>query len=211
MELKFISMTHATRSGGSYKATIPVLIVREIWKRAETESFGLCFFSEAGRIFIAPLDHVLEHFPKEIREKVVQEWAKQALKGFPRERFEKLVKMLARGEIGEREFLGEIERFFANIASRIRKDIVHIRGSLRFTDEIGSMLISAVIQEEEELEEIMNSVMSLIKKRRELAEVLESLQSAEIDSSLRKALSGWLSARMEIIDERLEKLRYALE
>ena len=95
MNPEFIALTHASRSGGSYKATIPVSIVRDLWNMGDKNSVSICFFIDEGRrVFVLPLEDVLTDFPREVRERVVEEWAKQALKGFPRDSFEKLTKKL---------------------------------------------------------------------------------------------------------------------
>lgn len=207
MNPEFIALTHASRSGGSYKATIPVSIVRDLWNMGDKNSVSICFFIDEGRrVFVVPLEDVLTDFPREVRERVVEEWAKQALKGFPRDSFEKLTKKLARGEIDERIFLNEVERFFERMTSKVRRDLRHIRGSLRFTDEIGGILISSVVAEEEELNEIVEAVRTLVNRRRELVEMLELLQSADIDRDLKEIILGWLSARIEVIDERISQI-----
>ena len=211
MNLKFITLTHATRSGGSYKATIPIEIVRDLWNKGDESSLTVCFFKdEEGKIVIIPLENVMKDFPKEIRERVVEDWKKKALKGFPRRKFEELTKKLAEGSISERQFLKEMERLFEGLTSKIRKDIVHIKGSLRFADEIIDFLISSVISEERELNEVVEGVKFLVSKRGELAKLLESLQNANIDKNLKKTISYWLSARIESIDEKILQIRSIL-
>lgn len=208
MNLKFITLTHATRSGGSYKATIPIEIVRDLWNKGDESSLTVCFFKdEEGKIVIIPLENVMKDFPKEIRKRVVEDWKKKALKGFPRCKFEELTKQLAEGSIDERQFLEEIDRSFEGLTSKIRKDLVHIKGSLKFADEIKDFLISSVISEERELNEVVEMVNFLISKRRELAKLLESLQNANIDKDLKETISHWLSARIESIDEKILQIR----
>ena len=206
--MKFVALTHATKSGGSYKATIPIEIVRDLWNKGDESSVTVCFFKdEEGKIVIIPLENVMKDFPKEIRERVVKDWKRKALKSFPRHKFEELTKKLAEGSINETQFLKEIDRLFEGLTSKIRKDLVHIKGSLKFADEIRDFLISSVISEEGELNEVVKMVKFLISKRGELVKLLESLQNANIDKYLKETISYWLSARIESIDEKILQIR----
>jgi len=56
--LEFLGLSIITPSGGSYRATIPVTVVRDIWN-GHGKHLPVCFFREDNRVILILFDEVI--------------------------------------------------------------------------------------------------------------------------------------------------------
>lgn len=218
MEPELVGVTIATPTGGSYRTTIPVSVARKIWKRDEKEHFAICFLKECERVLLMPFDEVIrkEDFPKELKEKAIDEWGVKALGdigGKTRVEIMNLIKKLARGEIDSRGFSDELERALKRIQDNIRPYTGKIKGSLAFiSDDLESLMLSASIAVEEEMEkefkELSERISDIISRKNELEGLLSMLEEIkEIEEDVREFAESRIRIELEKINEGIERIK----
>jgi len=233
MEIEYIDMRDTLPSGGSVKITIPMKIVKEIWKKTEeklsegrpgvsltfVKKFPVCFFKSDKKIILDLPENVISsrEYPVEVVEKVKEEMIKYQAKIFAKQ-YEDMLRNLVTGKISKYTFEKEVKRILGNLnkVSEGLKQILSQR-DLRFiaTVDLERLLVSMTIEEEKEREERFLSLMDEVKSFKEdienIKELLKKLEHAFKEERINKKYYEIVRERYQghltLAERRLDRLR----
>jgi len=181
MELEYIDIRDALGSGGSAKVTIPMKMVKQVWKKVEEEpkenlgrpgeirtltspkNFPVCFIRGDAKLIIELPENAMRSldYPEDIREKIRQEWSKYQRRLLADE-WDKLCEKCAKGNLSELE----IEEQFSKLRTKFKEmarsqRAVFSERELHFisADKLDQLIVNISIDNEREKDE---SFLSLI-------------------------------------------------
>lgn len=210
--MEFLGLSIITPSGGSYRATIPVTVVRDIWN-GHGKHLPVCFFREDNHVILIPFDEVITgSFPVEVKKRVLEEWGKKVLGQNFYSKLKGVIERLARGEIDSKIFWDQLEREYEKIKERVEPHLRKIKGSLTFTDELESLILLATLAEDEFREqrfrEIIEIISEIAAERDHLAQLLDMLRSrSDLEDDLREFVESRIVFELKRVHEELEKIR----
>lgn len=237
MSYKLMDIREVLHSGGSIKVTIPIKIVRDIWKKAKitlsegtpgatftfVEKFPVCFILFDEKVVMDIPENVLEsdEYPEYIKSRVMEELGKIKKRRLS-EKLNKLCEELAKGVITESEFdrrleyLGKDLKNLARLYKKLFKD-----RELRFISlgELDQLLASSLLEEEIEAEEDLTFILGYIKETRHklenMKQVLEGLDQmlkvGKISKKLYYNLRERYLLRLDFIKRRQKKIIEAVK
>jgi hypothetical protein len=216
MGFNYIGMRVAIPSGGSYKVTIPLKIVDEVWKKKE--NFLICFIQSNGNVILEPPELVMRDpgYSDELKSRVNEDMLKNEKKLLIKkleELYGDSVKGMSRWEIERRindikVKLIEMARFHEFAFSQRELHFIH-------TDKIGDLFATLSINEEQEKEEEFLGLMDEVKKMKEevkrLKDVLVQSEKVLTRDKLGKDLYEKLRERyigkLTLAEQRLNRLK----
>jgi len=237
MELEYIDIRDTFASGGSVKVTIPMRMVKEVWRKSEErlsegegrpgefrtltvlKSFPVCFIRGDGKLIIELPENAMgsTDYPGELRNKIREEWSKYQRRLLAEE-CDKLYVKFAIGEISEQE----IERQFGQFRSKFKQMARFYRRAfsdreLHFiaSDDLGQLLATISIDQEREKEESFLSLMDDVKKLKEelegIRDVLNQLERGFTDGRIGAEQYRILRERnlgkLSVTENRLNRLK----
>jgi len=233
MEIEYIDMRETLPSGGSVKVTIPMKIVKEVWRKTEeklsedrpgvlmtyVKKFLVCFFRSDRKIILDLPENVVSssEYPAELIEKVREDMIRHQARTLA-ERYGNFLRDLATGRVSKRVFENEVERILVNLREMSRSYAqIFSRRDLHFiaTGELEQLLASMSIEEEKKREERFLSLVDEVKSLKEDAEnirgLLEKLdhgfREGRIDKDYYEAIRERYQGRLTLAEKRLERLR----
>jgi len=189
MEFSYIGMRVAVPSGGSYKITIPLKIVEEVWRRGG--NFLVCFIQSNGRVVMEPPELVIRNpeYPENLKRKVNEDLLKNKKQLLIKE-LEKLYEGSVKGMSQ-----WEIERGINDIKMKLiemAKDhkCLFSQRELHFvqTDRIGDLFAILSVSEEQEKEEEFLGLLDQVKKVKEEVKRLKDVLAISKEASARERL-----------------------
>jgi len=219
-------------SGGSVKVTIPIKIVRDLWKKAKVklsegmpgatftfvEKFPVCFILLNGKVVMDIPENVLksDEYPDNIKSKVMEELGKIRKRRLSEE-LNKLCEELAKGVITESEFDRRLEYLRKDLKelARLYKKLFKDR-ELHFisSGHLEHLLASFLLDEEKEAEEEITSILEYVKKTKyeyeNMKQVLEdlnrTLRAGKISKKLYDNLRERYLLKLDFIKQRQRRL-----
>lgn len=213
-------------SGGSHKLTIPMTVLKDVWRKTEDEikyrRFPICFIQANHGILLEPPEDVLRStgYSEEIKERVKSDWLEYQKK-IVSAKFEELYEKLAEGKISEWEFEG----FFSRLRGELRGMASSYRTAfsereLHFiaAEDLDGFLSVMSIEEEQEKEEKFYTLLEEVKEIKEEVEKIKGIlklldhnfKEGKISKKRYEPLRERFLGKLTLAEERLSKLRAIL-
>jgi len=233
MDYELVDVREVIPSGGSVKITIPMKLVREVWKKAELRlsegrvgatltfvpKFMVCFIKSDGKILMELPEAVLrsDEYPEELKRNVrarVVEYLKRKYSDEVGKLFERLVRREL-SEDGFRLKLDKLKRELADAARTFRDTFSERELHFIVAGEFDRFLSLASMErervKEEAFKDLLEEVERVVDEVRRLKELLGLLDdrfkegwiSEKTYEMLRERFLGELS----LAEGRLDKLR----
>jgi hypothetical protein len=224
MVYRYISMRVAVPSGGSYKVTIPMAILREVWGKSSRdvrygESFPVCFIQSNNKIILELPENVLrsEEYSRELKVRVREDWHTYNRRIVVKE-YDRIVRVALSSQ--------RFDVVFEEFKRRVQDMVMTYRGAfssreLRFveTGEIDSLMAALLLAEEAEKEEELTSLLYDVRRfvgevgeiKKMLAMLDQSLADGVISKRVYEGLKERYLGRLALAEERVKRIREALE
>lgn len=222
MDLKFAGVRWATKTNGSARVTIPIDVVKSMWKE-EIRDLPVCIIKEDDKILLDLPENVMNKgfLSPEDEKRLMDEYLKYRraqVGNLYIKTVESMARLYYEKEKFDREkriFLNKLEKMLEKNAGIFKERELHFISAGRIAECMASIFldlqeleeenISSLLEEIKQMKGELNSINSSIK---ELDLAISRGQVSERDV---KEVKGVLEYRSKILKERLEKIRKAIE
>jgi hypothetical protein len=224
MIYQYISTRIAVPSGGSYKVTIPITLLKEVWGKTSRDvrygrSFPVCFLQSNHKVLLELPENVLksEEYPKELKAEVKEDWHRYNRRIVVKE-YDRIVRVALSTQ--------RFDTIFEEFKERVQDMVGTYRSAfsgreLRFieTGDIDSFLAALLIEEEaekeEELSSLLEDVRRFVDEVGEIKKILSMLGQSFMDGMISREMYEGLRerylGRLTLAENRVKRLREVLD
>ncbi|MEM2614533.1 MAG: hypothetical protein QXO15_10010 [Nitrososphaerota archaeon] len=222
MGLEYISTQITILSGGSYKTTIPMKIIKEKWRKNRKDrrdAFPVCFIQKDGKVLLEIPENMMnsDEYPEEMKTKAKETYFKY-IKRNTLKKYEDLSTQYIEGKISHTEFesrLNKLSRELSGMVSSYKR--IFSERELQFITlgELDKLLAITSIEEEIEREEafilLMDDVKSIKEELRNYKHILgklnEGFAEGRISRKYYEVLRERFLAKIEYLEQKINELR----